>query len=168
QQGGQQGAGQQQAGGQQQGGGGLGTGGGNQTMQQLQAEQGALKQGLEQLGRNLADAGEKSTLLNRDVGSALGRANLSMEQTLKGLEQSSATGRLPTQEAEQTVDALNRLALALANNEQQIDQSQSGTGTQQALEQLTELAQQQGSLNGRTNSLLPMNLAPKAMADQMQ
>jgi hypothetical protein len=126
-----------------------------------------LQQGLEQLGRNLAETGERSAMMNRDVGSSLGRANLSMQQTMQGLEQAQAQNRMPTQEAGQTVDALNRLALSLLENAQQIEQQQSGTGMQEALQQLTELAKQQGSLNGQSNSLMPLNLAPRAMSQQM-
>jgi hypothetical protein len=133
----------------------------------MRAEQAALQQGLEQLGKNLAEAGERTALMNRDVGSALGRANLSMQQTMRGLEQSQGQQRMPTQEASQTVESLNRLALALLNNAQQMEQSQSGTGMQQALQELAELAKQQGALNGQSNSLMPLNLAPRAMSQQL-
>lgn len=107
-------------------------------------------------------------MINREVGSALGRANLSMQQTLEGLEQAAAQQRMPTQEAGETVDALNRLALALLNNAEQIGSQESGTGLQQALQQLADMAQQQGSLNGQASSLLPMNLSPSAMARELQ
>jgi hypothetical protein len=106
-------------------------------------------------------------MLNRDVGAALGRANLSMQQTVQGMDQAQEQSRMPTQEASQTVDALNRLALALLNNAQQVEQSQSGAGMQEALQQLTELAKQQGALNGQSSSLMPLNLAPRAMSQQM-
>lgn len=133
----------------------------------MRAAQAALKQGLEQLGRNLAEAGERTALLNRTVGAALGRANLSMDQTMKGLENAQNGQRLPTQEAAQTVESLNRLALALLNNNQQIQESETGTGLQQALQQLAELARQQGALNGQSNALLPLNLAPRLMSQQL-
>jgi len=162
QQGGQQQGGQQQGG--QQGGQQIGQGG---SLEGMRAEQAALQQGLEQLGKNLAEAGERTALMNRDVGSALGRANLSMQQTMRGLEQSQGQQRMPTQEASQTVESLNRLALALLNNAQQMEQSQSGTGMQQALQELAELAKQQGALNGQSNSLMPLNLAPRAMSQQL-
>ncbi|MGH6690460.1 MAG: hypothetical protein ACREF4_07260 [Gammaproteobacteria bacterium] len=136
-------------------------------MQSIRAEQAAVQQGLEQLGRNLSETGERSAMLNREVASALGRANLNMQQTLQGLEQGQAQNRMPTTEAEQTVDALNRLALALLNNSQQIDQQQTGSGMQEALDQLTEAAKKQGALNGQASSLMPLNLAPRAMGQQM-
>jgi hypothetical protein len=185
QQAGQQQAGQQQAG-QQQGGqqqsaqqGGQQQGGQQQGGQQsgnqagappsgqqgtIKNEQAAVKQGLEQLGQNLSETGQKSAMVNREVGSALGRANISMDQTMKSLENGNRT---PVNEAQQTLDDLNRLALALLNNQQQINDSQSGTGLQQALDQLADLAKQQGGINGQSSSLAPMNLAPQVMSDQL-
>lgn len=135
-------------------------------LQQIRSEEAAVKQGLEQLGRNLSEAGQRSALVNRDVGSALARANLNVDQTMRALERATPEN-MPSAQAEQTVDALNRLAIELLKNGQQIEQSESGTGLQQALEQLAELAKQQGNLGGRSNSLLPLNLGPKVMSQQM-
>jgi hypothetical protein len=160
---GEQGAGQKQ-GGQQGSGGQQGQPGAN--MQQMRADQAALKQGLEQLGKNLSEAGQRSAMVNKDVASALARANMSMDQTMKQMEDANNQAP-PTKEAEQTVDALNKLALELLKNGEQIQNAEQGTGLQQALEQLKEIAKQQGNLNGKSNSLLPMNLSQQVMAQQM-
>ncbi len=160
---GQQGAGQKQ-GGQEGSGGQQGQPGGN--MQQLRADQAALKQGLEQLGKNLSEAGQRSAMVNKDVASALARANMAMDQTMRALEDANAQ-QPPSKQAEQTLDALNKLALELLKNGEQIGQSEQGTGLQQALEQLKDLAKQQGNLNGRSNSLLPMKLSQQVMSQQM-
>jgi hypothetical protein len=160
---GQEGAGQKQ-GGQQDGGGQQGQPGGS-SQQQLRADQAALKQGLEQLGKNLSEAGQRSAMVNKDVAAALARANMNMDQTLRGMQDNNPN--LPTKEAEQTLEALNKLALELLKNGEQIQQSEQGTGLQQALEQLQQLAKQQSGLNGKSNSLLPMNLSQQAMAQQM-
>jgi hypothetical protein len=90
-----------------------------------------------------------------------------MQQTMKGLEQAETAQRLPQQEAAQTVEALNRLALALLQNQQQMEQSQAGSATQQMMQQLAELAKQQGALNGQSNALMPLNLGPRAMSQQL-
>lgn len=137
-------------------------------LSQMRAEQGALKQGLEAMGRNLSEAGQRSALLNRDVGSALGRSMLSMQQTLDALAGKDGQGRMPVEEAQQTVDALNRLALELLQNGEQIEQAQSGTGMQEALQQMAELGKQQGALNGQSGSLLSMGLSPQSLAQQLQ
>lgn len=152
----------------QQGGSGSSSGqpGGAQgELQQIRAEQAAVKQGLEQLGKNLSDAGQRSAMVSKDVGSALARANLNLDQTMRALENASQ-GNMPEGQAEQALDALNRLALELLKNGQQIEQSENGTGLQQALQQLAEIAKQQGNLSGKSNALLPM-LGPKTMSQQL-
>jgi chromosome segregation ATPase len=138
-------------------------------MQGLRQEQAALQQGLEQLGRNLSQAADQTGSMSRDVGAALGRANLSMQQTAQALEQmQQGQGQMPTQQAAETVEALNRLALSLLNSQQEGGQQQNAGGSvEQAMEQLAQIAQQQGQLNGRSNSLMPLNLQPRAMAQQM-
>ncbi|HEX6307892.1 MAG TPA: DUF4175 family protein [Longimicrobiales bacterium] len=170
QQGGQQQGGQQQ-GGQQQGGqqpggqqpGGQQAGGGSGgDVQSMQTEQSALQQGLQQLGRNVQESGERDGAVNREVGSALGRANLSMQQTLDQMQR----GELPTDQAQQTVDALNRLALALLNNAQSMNNGEGGEGSE-ALQQMADIAKQQGNLNGRSNALSPMNVTQSAMNQQL-
>lgn len=162
---GQQGAGQK-AGqeGQQGSGGGQPQAGGS--LQQMRADQAALKQGLEQLGKNLSEAGQRSAMVNKDVASALARANMSMEQTMRAMQDANAQNP-PSKEAEQALNDLNKLALELLKNGQQIEQSEQGSGLQQALEQLQQIAQQQSGLNGKSNSLLPMNLSQQVMSQQL-
>ncbi|HEX9106302.1 MAG TPA: hypothetical protein VF832_03730, partial [Longimicrobiales bacterium] len=161
-QGGQNGQGGQKA------AGGQSQPGGQGSLSALKAEQQALQQSLQQLGQNLSEAGEKSALMNKDVGQALARAMLAMQQTVQALQQQGADKDLPTQQSDQSVDALNQLALALATNGQQAGGSESGTGVPQALEQLADLAKKQGNINGQTSSLMPMAVAPTAMSQQMQ
>jgi hypothetical protein len=104
--------------------------------------------------------------MSRDVGAALGRANLNMQQTVQALDQ--AQSRMPTQEAAQTVEALNRLALALLNSSQQMEQSgQQASAADQMRQDLGNVAKQQGSLNGQANALMPMNLSQRALSQQV-
>jgi hypothetical protein len=176
QQGGQQQGGQQAGGqpGQQQGppqagqpGGSPGQGGSQNDLAQMRSEQAALQQGLQQLGRNLQETGDRSAMVNRDVGSSLSRANQSMQQTQDAL-QNAQGGQMPSQQAGQAVDDLNKLALSLLKNSQQVQESQNGTGAQQMMQRMAELAKQQGSVNGQGSSLLPMQLSGGAMSDQVR
>jgi hypothetical protein len=161
---GQQGRqGQQGGAGERQGGGQAGAGSGPTDMQTLRAEQAALQQGLRQLSRNLQEASKRSAVVNREVGSALARANMSMQQTMEALQR----GDVPRQHAEQTVESLNRLALSLLNNAQQAEHQDAGSGAQQALPQLADLARRQGSLAGQSSSLVPMNLSAGAVSEQL-
>ncbi|HUE77191.1 MAG TPA: hypothetical protein VMM83_04550 [Longimicrobiales bacterium] len=135
-----------------------------QMMQQMQSEQAALQQGLQQLGRNLSDAGQQSGMVNRDVSRSLARAMLNMEQTMRALQEQ---GQMPVQQAGQTVESLNQLAMSLLQNEGQMQQ-QAGDPMQQALEQLSQLAREQGSVNGQAGALAPMDLGRQAMTQQLQ
>jgi hypothetical protein len=87
-----------------------------------------------------------------------------MQETLEAMQR----GQTGVSEAQQTVDDLNRLALALLNNSQQLQQSETGSGTQQAMQQLADLAKQQSSVNGQSNALVPLNLSQQAMSQQTQ
>jgi hypothetical protein len=133
-------------------------------MQALRSEQAALHQSLQQLGRNLQDAAERTAAVNREVGAALARANVNMQQTLEALRR----GDLPTHEAQQTVESLNRLGLALLNNAGQMGSAEAASGAQETRPQLANLARQQGSLAGQSNALEPMSLSAAAMAQQLE
>ncbi len=163
---GQQGAGQKAGKDGQQGSSGQGQPQAGGSMQQMRGDQAALKQGLEQLGKNLSEAGQRSAMVNKDVAAALARAKMSMDQTMRAMQDANSQNP-PSKEAEQALNDLNKLALELLKNGQQIEQSQDGSGLQQALEQLQQIAKQQGGLNGKSNSLLPMNLSQQVMSQQM-
>ena len=154
------GAGGQRAGGE------AGQPGGNE-LSQLREQQQAVQQGLQQLGRNLADEGQQTGSVSREASAALNRANTSMQQTVQGLEQAQRPEELPAEAAGQTVDALNRLALALLENAQRME-SNSSAGLAQARQELADAAQQQSSINGQGNSLLSLNLSAGAQSDQVR
>lgn len=131
--------------------------------------QATLQQSLETVGRNLADAGQRSALVGQEVGAALGRAMLRMRATQQLLAQGARVA--PEQKASsaaQAVEALNALALELLKNAERIAQSQGGTGLQQAMEQMTQLAQQQGSINSQTGQMMPLALPSPAMSAQLR
>jgi len=151
----------------QQGGGATGEPGGSD-VGRLRVEQGAVQQGLEQLGRNVTEAGEQSGAVTREVAAALNRANTAMGRIQRALQEAERREQLPAEQAAQAVDALNRLALSLLQNAQQMRQTDGGSGLQQAAQQLADLAQQQGSINGQANSLQPLNLSPGAQGEQVR
>jgi hypothetical protein len=107
-------------------------------------------------------------MVDREVGEALGRAALSMQETVEAMSGREGAGRMPVEEARQTVEALNRLALALLENGDRVGQGQQGTGLEERMQELAELARRQGSLSGQANSLLPLDLGPRAMGEQLQ
>ncbi|HSJ05358.1 MAG TPA: hypothetical protein VK936_01565, partial [Longimicrobiales bacterium] len=151
------------SGGERAGGGSAGGGRGPADMQALRSEQVALQQGLQQLSRNLQDVAERTTVVNRDVGAALARAGMSMQQTLEALQR----GEIPLHQAEQSVESLNRLALTLLSSAQQMDHADGPVSPRQAMPQIADMARRQGSLAGQSSALVPMNLSAGAVSDQL-
>jgi hypothetical protein len=140
-----------------------GGGPGGAELRQMQSEQAAVQEGLRQLGQNLSEAGQGTTPPSREVTQALARATLQMEQTLQSLQE----GRMPVEQAERTVEALNRLAMALLENDMTLQQARAGN-QEQALRRLTELAREQGALNAQTSAFMPQDLPDAARQGPLQ
>jgi hypothetical protein len=132
-------------------------------MQAMRSEQAALQQGLQQLSRNLQEAAERSGSVNREVGAAVARASLSMQETLAAL----GRGELPLEQAQQSVEALNRLALSLLNNSQQMNAPGGGSSSESSAQQLADISHRQGSISGQLQSLAPMDLSAGSVSGQL-
>jgi hypothetical protein len=138
--------------------------GGGELLQQLQSEQMAVRQGLEQLGRNLSEAAGASGVLDQEVAQALARAMLDLERTLAGL----GDGRsMPVQDAERTVQSLNRLAMALLHTEARSTHRRD-PGLEEALRRLAELAREQGALNAGVGAFVPLDESGEARTAGLQ
>jgi hypothetical protein len=122
-----------------------------------------VEQGLEQVGRTLAEAMLRSGRIDRRVGEALGRARQRMTAVGEAL---ASEVRIPVARAAGAVESLNGLALSLLANEGRMAEG-GGEGGQDALQQLEELARQQGALNGQVGALVPLELGPDALARQL-
>lgn len=133
--------------------------------QEMRSEQAALQASLEQLNRNLTETGQRSSRVDRPVRQALERSRMSMGRTAEGLGQG---GRMPVREAAETVESLNQLAMALLENDATMARAEAPGGMQEALRQLAQAAQEQGSLNGRASALAPMDLAESVMTEQIR
>jgi hypothetical protein len=125
-------------------------------LQAMQSEQAAVRQGLEQLGRNLAEADRQAGMLDRQLGQALARAMLALDQTQEGLARG---GALPVREASRAVDALNQLALSLLESDARMGGARGGDA-EEATRRLAELAGEQGALNAQGGAFAPLDLPP--------
>ena len=140
--------------------------GGGDPMQQLRDQQSALQQEMSRLNQSLAQTADQTGQVSREVGTEMGRANASMQRTTQAMQQAGDQQGMPTREAGQTVESLQRLAQALQRNVQMLQQGDPTSASEQVRQQLGDIAQQQGQLNGRTNALLPMKLNPKSLGQQ--
>src|SRR2546425_2280701 len=79
-----------------------------------------------------------------------------MKQAREQLEQGDPNPANAAPFAERALDALNAPAHALVRTAERVAGAQSGSGFQEAVEQLARMAQQQQGMNGDAQGLLPM------------
>jgi len=125
----------------------------------LRGRQAAVEEGTHAIEDQISAAAGRHALVSPQLEAALGYAQNQMKQAREQLEQGDPNPAAAVPFAEQALDALNATAHALVRTSQQVAGAKSGSGFQEAVEQLARLAQQQQGMNGEAQGLLPM-MAP--------
>lgn len=128
----------------------------------------ALQSGVRALAEALAQASEGTLLVDHSIDGAIRRADAAMAALLETLGQPPLPAGSRSQAAEQALEALNDLALALMQNREMLAGGGSGTGFEEALQRLAELAQQQGEIGGSVEGLLPLALPVEVLRQRLQ
>ena len=123
------------------------------------ARQASIEEGTRAIEQQISEAAGRHALVSPQLEAALGFAQNQMKQAREQLEQGDPNPASAAPFAEQALDALNATAHALVRSAQQVAGAQSGSGFQEALEQLARMAQQQQGMNGDAQGLMPM-MAP--------
>lgn len=139
----------------------------------LRTEVAAQLQGTEQSALHLARAARDARAegAERPILIAMGEAMEMLDRTLQALDRPSAPGLpSPLLASTQSQIELNRTAHRALEVADQLTQGSSAPqpSAEQAMEQLQELAQEQADLNNEASQLMPMELTPQAMQQQMQ
>jgi hypothetical protein len=121
---------------------------------QLQAQQSALQQGVDKAGQRLDQAGQKSSLLSNRSQRAVSDARKKVEQATRELAQSRAPNDAASAMRESS-EALNQAAASLVRDRERAQTAQSASGFAEMLQQMQEMARQQGALNAATLELMP-------------
>ena len=131
----------------------------SQGAQGMQGEQSALQQGVQQAAERLEKAGRSSSLLSQRSQKAMGEAQRRVEQATQQMRQSGQPGG--SEQAQNAMkdasEALNQALSSLVRDREKMNNAQSASGFTEMMEQLKQLAQQQGQLNGQMQGL---NLLP--------
>ena len=125
--------------------------------------QGAVEEGTAAVERQVSEAAGRHALVPPQLEAAVGMAQNQMRLAREQLEQADPNAATAAAYAEQALDALNATALALVRTAQQVGGAQSGSGFQEAMEQLARMAGQQQGMMGDAQGLLPM-MAPGGQA----
>jgi len=118
--------------------------------------QAAIEEGTHAVEQEISAAAGRHALVSPQLEAALGYAQNQMKQAREQLEQGDPNSATAAPFAEQALDALNATAHALVRTAERVAGAKSGSGFQEALEQLARMAQQQQGMNGDAQGLLPM------------
>lgn len=138
--------------------------------QGMQGEQGALQQGVQQAAERLEEAARGSALLSQRSQRAMAEAQQRVQQATQaagaaGQPGGSAQAQGAMRDAAQ---ALNQALASLVRDRERVNNANSASGFGEMLEQMKELAQQQGSLNGQMQGLQMMPGGPQGQQAQQQ
>jgi hypothetical protein len=130
----------------------------------VRGAQAAVREGVDRLIEQLQSAAGKNALVSPRLGAALGGARLGMSESLDQLQRPTPNAGAAAARAGEALDALNAMIYAMLQSRGDVAGAQSGSGVQEAVERMAQLAEQQGALSGETGSLLS---AAPAGADQL-
>jgi Domain of unknown function (DUF4175) len=125
------------------------------TSREVQAQQGAIEEGVERLLEQVKDVAGKNALVSQQSSVALATARDNMQRAREALSNASPNAREGSRRSEEAVDALNAAAYSLLRSRGAVDGAGSGSGLQEAMEQMAQMAQQQGQLGQQAGGMLP-------------
>ena len=140
-------------------------------------EQGALQQGVQQAAERLEEAARSSSLLSQRTQKAMAEAQRRVQQATQAAQQSGGGqpgggGEAGSQQAQdamkEAAEALNQALSSMVRDRERVNSAQSGSGFTEMVDQLRQLAQQQGQLNGQLQGLNLLSGGAKGQAAQQQ
>jgi hypothetical protein len=133
------------------------------------SEQAAIEEGVQRLLEQMKQVGGRNALVSPRIAGALGAAQLQMQQAREAISSAAPNSREAAEQAGGAVDELNTAAHQLLRAREDVSGSQSGSGLEEALERMAQLAQQQGGLGQQGAGLLPIagSSAVRAQLQQM-
>jgi len=120
------------------------------------AQQASVEEGTDVIARQIRTAAGRNALVSPQLAGALGFAQRQMRSASQELENAHPSAESAATLADESLDALNAIALTLAKSRSAVAGARSGSGFAEAMEQLAQLARQQGGLNGQAQGLLPL------------
>jgi hypothetical protein len=120
------------------------------------SQQAAIEEGAAAVERQIRAAAGRHALVSPGLQSALGFAQRQMAGARAQLEQAQPNTEGAAQLAGEALDALNVTAYGLAQARADVAGAKSGSGFQEAIERMAQLANQQAALNKDGMGMLPM------------
>ena len=121
---------------------------------QSRIDQGTVEEGAGKLMQQVTALAAKNALVSPQAGVALAAARQSMRAAVEAVSSASPNLRDAADQAGEAVDALAVAAFNLLRAKEKVGGSQSGSGLQEAMEQLQQMAGKQGKLSAQANGML--------------
>ncbi|MEX0692504.1 MAG: hypothetical protein WD934_10180 [Gemmatimonadales bacterium] len=118
--------------------------------------QAAVRDGVDRVVQRLQNAAGQNALVSPQLTRALGFARLNMTRGVEVLQQATPNTRQAIGFAGQALDGLNVVAHQLIRSRGAVEGAQTGSGLQEAIEQMAQMARQQHAMAGQAGGLLPM------------
>jgi hypothetical protein len=134
---------------------------------QTRAEQGAIEEGTERLIEQAQELSGKNALVSPQAGTALAQARDNMRKAREALASGAPNTREAGRRAQEAVDALNAAAFSMLRSRGSVSGSESGSGLQEAMEQMSQMAQQQGNIGQQAGGMLPQ-MGSSGMQEQLR
>ncbi len=130
---------------------------GGEDAQEMRPEQSAVQQGVERVGERVQQAGSSTSHVTPHSRGAMAEAQRRVQEATRSAAQQSRPGSSEAaQSMEQASQALERAAAQLARDRDRAARAESSSGFAELLEQMRQMAREQGSINAQASSLLPM------------
>ncbi len=119
----------------------------------LRQQQAALQQGMQQAQQRVADEARKSALMSPRTQQMMEQAQQRVQQATR--EASQSQRGQASQSMQEAANAMRQAAAQMTRDRERANDAQSASGLPEMMQQMQQLAQQQGALNGQMQSLFP-------------
>jgi hypothetical protein len=121
---------------------------------ELASRQDAIARGLDQVLERLSEASSKTALVDRRTGPTAARARQKMEELSQKLSDGLDAADAVSEAGRKVAEDLNDLSGRLRASRKAMESAESGTGMEEALEQLARLGEAQAGLNRDAGGLM--------------
>jgi hypothetical protein len=118
--------------------------------------QSAVEQGLDKASERLQGAGRKSALVSPRSQRAVSEARDKVAQATQSVSSSAGAGSQQADALGDAAEALTRAAASLSRDRARANASKSASGFAEMIQQMQEMAKQQGQINSRAQGLMGM------------
>src|SRR5207244_128120 len=128
--------------------------------------QSAVEQGVDKANERLQGEGKKSALLSPRSQRAMADAKNKVSQATQSITQPNSNNSRQASAMSDAAEALTKAAASLARDRERANNASSASGFSEMLQQMQEMAQKQGQINGQAQSLLNMPNGSSSAAGQ--